>query len=262
MKKRYKSLYIPKTGFYIEVSNKTLMDFRKSDAIGFIVTNNPQAASIFNYYGIDFYSRGDRTLEDACIEDNVPMSQLLEELYELKDKSDAPNFASMNMVALATYILRTHHKFTEKKLVFIKNTLDRLVWSCGETDRNVILLREMFEELSVYLRVHMKHEEFIVFPNILKMVRTSRANASFWQTVQDPISSMMHDHIFEVDTLKRLADLTNNYTPPQRSDYALDLTYKAMKELEEDLKMHMHLENNILFPRALDYPNTARNHMN
>ena len=239
------------------------MDFRKSDAIGYIVTNNPQAASIFNYYGIDFYSRGDRTLEDACIEDNVSMPHVIEELYELKEKGDAiPNFASMNMVALPTYILRTHHKFTEKKLVFIKNTLDRLIWSCGEKNHNVIALSEMFEELSVYLRVHMKHEEFIVFPNILKMVRTSRTNASFWQTVQDPISSMMHDHTFEVDTLKRLTDLTNNYTPPQRSDYALDVTYKAMKELEEDLKMHMHLENNILFRRALDYPNTAGNQMN
>jgi len=239
------------------------MDFRKSDAIGFIVTNNPEAASIFNYYGIDFYSRGDRTLEDACIEDNVPMPHLIEELYELNDRSDAaPNFASMNMVALATYILRTHHKFTEKKLVFIKNTLDRLMWSYGETDRNVVLLSEMFEELSVYLRVHMKHEEFIVFPNILKMVRTSRTNASFWQTVRDPISSMMHDHSFEVDTLKRLADLTNNYTPPQKSDYALDLTYKSMKELEEDLKMHMHLENNILFPRALDYSHASGNQIN
>ena len=149
--------------------------------------------------------------------------------------------------------MRTRHKFTEKKLVFIKNTLDRLIWSYGETDRNVILLSEMFGELSVYLRVHMKHEEFIVFPNIMKMARNSRRVASVWQTVQDPISSMMHDHNFEVATLKRLADLTNNYTPPQRSDYALDITYKAMKELEEDLKMHMHLENNILFPKALDY---------
>lgn len=85
----HKEIKVPKTEFYIEVSNKNFMDFRKSDAVGFIVTNNPQAASIFNYYGIDFYSRGDRTLEDACIEDNVPMPNLIEELYELKDRSDA-----------------------------------------------------------------------------------------------------------------------------------------------------------------------------
>src|SRR5687768_163416 len=118
------------------------MNFRKSDTIGFIVKNNLQAASIFNYYGIDFYSRGARTLEHACIEENVSMPSILEELYELKEgDGGVPDFASMNMIALSTYILRTHHKFTERKLVFIKKNLDRLIWSLGETDANIILIR-------------------------------------------------------------------------------------------------------------------------
>ena len=123
------------------------------------------------------------------------------------------------------------------------------MWNPAELDGNMVHLNKRFQELSVYLTVHMKHEEFIIFPNIHALERKgSRHLAS--QTVQNLIKSMVDDHRYEVLTLKSLAELTNNYVAPPDADYALTVTYSALRELEEDLKIHMHLENNILFPKA------------
>jgi regulator of cell morphogenesis and NO signaling len=238
------------------------MNINKSDSIGYIVTNNYNAASVFNHYGIDYYSQGNRTLEEACIQDNVPMPNLIEDLWELHDQSGStPDFANMNVMALSIYILRTHHKFTENKMVFIRHTMNRLIGHYGEDFSNFALLRKTFEDLSVYLTVHMKHEEFIVFPFIQKMFKSRRVRLSIRQTIEGPISSMKDDHNYEVSNLKILAALTDNFSCPSNADYTLKLTYSTLKDLVEDLKVHMHLENNILFPKALDFAHSI-DHLN
>jgi regulator of cell morphogenesis and NO signaling len=226
------------------------MNITRFTAIGSIVADNPQAAGVFNHYGIDFYSQGKRSLENACLEENLPVISLVEELCALKDPVEClPDFRSMNLRTLSTYILRTHHRFTEKKLVFIKNTLGRLMWSADEPDGSVVHLNKRFQELSVYLTVHMKHEEFIIFPSIHALEKRGRGHLAL-QTIQNLIKSMVEDHRYEVMTLKSLSELTNNYMAPPNADYALTITYSALRDLEEDLKIHMHLENNILFPKA------------
>lgn len=239
------------------------MEIHKNDTVGLIAARNSQAASIFSYYGIDFYSRGERTLEHACIDDNVAMTIILEELSELKEKQGTPDFQQMNLTDLSVYILRIHHKFTEKKVVFIKHTLERLAREYARADINIDDIRETFLELSAYLTVHLKHEEFVIFPFIQKMVRTN-STQFFSKTgaLDHPIAAMMDDHRHEVSLLKKLAALTNNYTLPTNTDYALKVTFGAMKELEEDLKIHMHLENNILFPKAINLANTINKHLN
>lgn len=247
----------------IKASKKRRMNINKSDSIGFIVTNNHNAASIFNQYGIDFYSQGSRTLEDACINDNISMSRIIEDLWELRDQRESmPDFGNMNMIKLSTYILRTHHRFTEKRLVFIRNSMQRLIIHYGEDHSNLAVVRKAFEELSVYLTVHMKHEEFIVFPYIHKMVKAKRVNLSTFQTIERPISAMKEDHDHEVLALKRLARLTDNFSVHSKADYTMKMTYNAMKELVEDLKIHMHLENNILFPKALDFAYSLGKNLN
>jgi regulator of cell morphogenesis and NO signaling len=239
------------------------MNINKFDPVAVIVTNNHNAASVFNFYGIDFYSQGNTTLEDACIENNVAMNSIIEDLCDLRDQSgNVPDFANMNMIALSTYILRIHHKFTEKKLVFIRNTMHRLIGHYGEDHSNLAMVRKTFEELSIYLTVHMKHEEFIVFPYIQKMVRSRRMNLSTFQTIERPISSMRDDHDYEVAALKKLAELTDNFAIPSNADYTLKITYNAMKDLVEDLKIHMHLENNILFPKAIEFVSNRNKNLN
>ena len=239
------------------------MNVKKSDTIGSIVTSNLHAATIFNYYGIDFYSHGDRTLEHACIGGNVSIESLFEDLWQMRAPvGNNPNFDRMGMTELSTYILRTHHRYTEKMLVFIKHTMDRLAGHYEEEHPNLPLIKKEFQELSVYLTVHMNHEEFIIFPYIQKMAQHKINNASVFQIIERPISAMREDHDKEVQSLITLADLTNHYAIPNNGGYPFQVTYSAMKELEEDLKIHMHLENNILFPKAIDFAHQMKNNLN
>ncbi|HYG04736.1 MAG TPA: DUF542 domain-containing protein [Chryseosolibacter sp.] len=239
------------------------MKVLKSECLSSIVTANLNAASVFNYYGIDFYSRGTRTLEHACIDENVPITNILEELWDLKSRRDTvPDFTHMSMSKLSSHILQTHHKFTEKKLVFIKHTIERLVGMHGEDFPNLPQIKKTFEDLSVYLTVHMRHEEFVVFPYIQKTLRNPSASRSMLRTIHGPINSMEKDHDHEVTLLKMLATLTSNFTPQPNADFAVKTTYSSMKELVEDLKIHIHLENNILFPKALNLIRVLEKNLN
>jgi regulator of cell morphogenesis and NO signaling len=231
------------------------MNVSKTDAIGFIVAQNIEAADIFNAYGIDYYAHGSRTVEDACIEENVPIVNLLEELWAINTPDAGHNFADMDLVRLSTYILRNHHKFAEQKVTFIKHLLNNLVALFGEEHPDLLLIKNAFDELSLYLTVHMKYEEFIVFPYIQKMARGRRHHLNTLQTIKRPILSMKEDHDHEVLALKTIADLIKHYHGGKTSDYAITTAFNAIRELEEDLKIHMHLENNLLFPKAMQFAN-------
>jgi regulator of cell morphogenesis and NO signaling len=246
----------------LTLNSEMSMRIHKNDTVGLIAARNFQAASVFNYYGIDFYLKGDRSLEHACLDDNVAMPVLLEELSELKDKSGSRDFQSMNLMDLSVYILRTHHNFTEKRVVFINHTLDRLIREYPNDRMDIRRIKKTFEDLSIYLTVHLKHEEFVIFPFIQKMVKARTTVFPKFESLEHPIASMKDDHKHEASVLKTLATLTNNYALPANSDYALKIAFAAMKELEDDLKIHMHLENNILFPGAIRLAGTINTRLN
>src|SRR5688500_2263492 len=114
------------------------MNIRKTDTIGFVVTQNILAASVFNTYGIDYYAHGSRTLEEACIDEHVPIVNLFEELWELGTPDIGFEFANMDMIQLSAYILRNHHKFAERKVTFIKHSLNSLLSIFGEEHPNLL----------------------------------------------------------------------------------------------------------------------------
>ena len=230
------------------------MMIKKTDTVSAIVTWNLQAAAVFNSYGIDFCCRGGRTLEDACIEASVSLGEILDVLWELDTKSNPlPDFGIMRIDMLADYIKRNHHTYTEKKLVFIKNNIDRLIREYQSIHRELAEIKKVFEGLSTDLRIHMKQEEFMIFPYIKTMIKKRSINSKMFKSVREPIIAMQDDHDNEEKGFDVLSDLTNNYSIPRRGYYAFKATYAAMKALEEDLKIHMHLENNILFPKAINF---------
>jgi len=230
------------------------MLINKLDTVASIVTWNLQCAAIFNSYGIDFCCRGGRTLEEACIEESVSLGEILDVLWELDTKRNPlPNFGIMRIDMLADYIKRNHHTYTEKKLIFIRNNIDRLIREHQSIHHQLGQIKEVFEDLSTDLRIHMNQEEFMIFPYIKAMVKKRNINSKLFKSIRDPIVAMQDDHDTEEKGFNILSHLTNNYTIPRRSYYAFKTTYTAMKALEEDLKIHMHLENNILFPKAINF---------
>jgi regulator of cell morphogenesis and NO signaling len=239
------------------------MNISKWDTIESIVTRNLQAASIFNEFGIDFCCDGHRTLENACANDHIVFGTVLEELSALSDEHDSfPDFGKMQIDLLANYIQSIHHKYTDKKLVIIKNNIERLIRQNKDHHLQLLNLKKVFDHLSIHLTIHMKQEEFIIFPYIKRMVKKGMANSSIFRSVEEPISAMQLDHDDERKSFKTLVDITHHYSVPVSGDYAYKVTYAAIKELEEDMRIHMHLENNLLFPKAIELEHQLKSTLN
>ena len=231
------------------------MDIKISDSVGRIVTQNIGAAKILDRYGIDFCCRGSKSLVEACQEKNIKVDDLLAELTSIKqnDKEPSPDFDAMRLDDLTHYIKNFHHKYTSESILFIKTHMSKLILVHGNNHPDLDLIKMLIDDISDHLTVHMMREELMLFPYIQKIVRVGKdaAGRAVFGPVEKPISALMDDHEVEGERFRRLQDLTNHYTAPPDACNTFKATYAAMKELETDLHIHIHLENNILFPKAL-----------
>lgn len=228
------------------------MIVNKFETVDTIVTRNIESAKIFSAYGIDFCSGEKRTLENACVENNLSLASLLEELSDLDiGKGRFPDFSTMSIDALAYYVESIHHRYTDRKVVSIRHSIERLLRLHPDHEVHLMRLKNSFEDLAIHLRIHMKQEEFLIFPYIKSMVRKRTVGSKIFRSINEPLLAMQADHNHEIQTFRRLnASLADG---PRNNFYGYKLTYAAIKELEMDLQIHMHLENNVLFPRAIDF---------
>jgi regulator of cell morphogenesis and NO signaling len=144
----------------------------------------------------------------------------------------------------------------EEKLPILKQYLHKLCQVHGERHPELFEINEEFSQSAGELAAHMKKEEFILFPHIRKMVMTRKDKTQLdvpnFGTVQNPVQMMMDEHTTEGDRFEKIAMLSNKYTPPADGCNTYRVTYALLNEFEEDLHLHIHLENNILFPKAIE----------
>jgi regulator of cell morphogenesis and NO signaling len=154
---------------------------------------------------------------------------------------------------LTRFIEKYHHLYTYENVKFIKNNIARLVQMYGAAHRELEEVSQVFVEMTTHLTVHMGHEEHILFPYIRQMVKKGgKVRSSFFKSVASPINTMVMDHSTEDKCLRKLDDLTHHYSAPVKECTAFRVTYQALEELEKDLQTHIRLENEILFPKALE----------
>ena len=194
-------------------------------------------------------------MQQACQDKNVAIDSLMKQLVSLADarKDEIPDFVDMNLIPLTKYIEKTHHKFTSEKILYVRKNLSKLIELHGITHPELAEIKKTFDSLSDLLTSHMKREELMVFPYIRNMTRFGKS-AIGWAVfgyLENLITDLINDHEVEAERLRNLDDLTNHYTVPSDGCNTYTTTYQAMKELEADLYIHMHLENNILFPKAV-----------
>lgn len=231
------------------------MNIQTSDTVGSIVTRNLHAAQILTDHGLDFCCGAQKSLQQACEDKNIAIDGLLKQLASLSETKteQTPDFVDMNLIPLTKYIEKTHHKFTFDKILFVKNNLPKLILAHGRSHPELTAIKQIFDALSDHLTVHMKREELMVFPYIRNMTRFGKAaiGRAVFGYIENPIMDLVKDHESESEKLKNLDDLTNHYEVPADGCNTYTTTYQAMKELEGDLYIHLHLENNILFPKAV-----------
>ncbi len=224
--------------------------------IGEIVADDFRTASVFSKYGIDFCCKGHRTLEEVCEKKNVSVAELTEELSRAAHSAiDATDYLSWPSDLLIDYIEKKHHRYIEEKSPVLLQYLNKLCKVHGERHPELFRINELFYGSATELAAHMKKEELILFPFIKKMDKAKREGQPLerphFGTVENPVAMMKDEHTTEGERFEEIAELTNNYNPPADACSTYRVTFMMLQEFEQDLHTHIHLENNILFPRAI-----------
>ena len=156
---------------------------------------------------------------------------------------------------MVDYIEKKHHRYVEAQIPILNQYLAKLCRVHGDRHPELFEITEHFNKSAGELAMHMKKEELIVFPAMRKMIQSKQYNSPLAEqhfgTIQNPIQMMMQKHENEGDRFRIIDELSNNYTPPADACNTYRVTFSLLQEFEEDLHRHIHLENNILFPKAI-----------
>ena len=229
----------------------------KNRTIGSFVAEDFRTAAVFNKYGIDFCCKGGRTLEEVCEKKDIDAIVLMGELERLvsQQAENTIDFRQWPLDLLADYIEKTHHRYVEEKIPVLLQFLNKLSKVHGDRHPELYEINDLFIGCAQELSQHLKKEELVLFPFVRKMVTATITGQTIerphFGTIENPVALMMHEHDGEGERFRKIAALSNQYTPPADACNTYKVTYAMLKEFEEDLHKHIHLENNILFPSAL-----------
>ena len=225
-----------------------------------VVLDLPQAARVFEKLKIDYCCGGDTPLGAACATAGVEVSSLERMLAEVGpaevQRNGSIDFQKDTLTELIGHILDKHHVYTTEEMVSLEPLIDKVLAAHGENHPELRQIGEVFQTLCADLKPHMLKEEQILFPYIIEMERSAVENrlAPFppFGTVKNPVRMMMMEHETVGDILRELRRLTSDYKVPPDACISYLTLYHALELFETDLHLHIHLENNILFPRAIE----------
>ncbi len=220
-----------------------------------VVSENIKTAHIFKKYGIDFCCGGGITINKACKKKNIDYAQLKEELLSVDAAPRAYEYNKWELDFLIDHIVNIHHTYVEESIPLIIQYANRVSEVHGHHYTEVIEVNKLFIEVANELASHMKKEEIILFPYIKKLLNLIKEGGYVapppFGTVHNPIKMMEAEHESAGDIFKEIARLTNKYTPPDGVCNTFRALYAKLDEFEQDLHQHIHLENNILHPKAI-----------
>ena len=222
-----------------------------------IVNNNHRAASVFEKYHLDFCCKGKRTLQQACIEKDLRIEDVVTDLKTTEQSSSHQvtiNYDNLSLAQLSEYIVMTHHSYVKKEMPQILSYLQKVAFKHGEHHPEMLKVLELFAAVNEEMTLHMQKEEQVLFPRIAEMEKwvaegtEIRINHTY---LQAPINMMEQEHDHAGELLAEINRLTNNYNSPADACTTFKLSFAALQAFEMDLHQHVHLENNILFPKAI-----------
>ena len=222
-----------------------------------IVTDNIRSAVVFEEFGLDFCCRGNRSLKDVCAEKNIDMQKVVSELTKLPaSQNETQNIDDWQLDFLVDYIVNNHHQYVRRMIPVISLHTDKVASVHGKNHPETLKIGALFLAVREELEGHMMKEERVLFPQIKQMVINQKEDSQFFPppfgTIQNPISMMELEHTNAGDALSKIKELSNGYTPPEDACNTFKALYSELKEFEEDLHKHIHLENNILFPKSIE----------
>jgi regulator of cell morphogenesis and NO signaling len=220
-------------------------------SIGEIVAADFRAAEIFKKAGIDFCCGGKKTLDMACNEKGLSSSVLVGQLSELESVpvSQGQNFNEWGLDFLVDYIVNTHHKYVLKSLPDLVFYTQKIATVHGSNHPELIDVAELFGKINTELLQHLRNEEEVLFPSV-KTVLTGDSDFARAPIVSE-ITRMRGEHEFAGEAMDKIREITSGYLLPVDACNTYNVTFKLLSQFEDDLHIHVHLENNILYPKAL-----------
>ena len=222
-----------------------------------IVTDNFHTAAVFEKYSLDFCCRGGKTIDEACKDKNIDPTSVLNDLLSMEKAAGSPTvpFAEWEPDILCDYIVQNHHAYVAKMIPLLYMHTRKIAAVHGANHPELLSIAEHFEAVALELQQHMKKEEQMLFPFIKTTYAAKKHNESAvhapFGSVQNPIRMMEAEHQNAGDEMYSIRSLSNGYTVPADGCTTYRITYQELQDFERDLHEHVHLENNILFPKAI-----------
>jgi regulator of cell morphogenesis and NO signaling len=235
----------------------TQIDINSKTIVKEIVAKNFQTAKVFEKYGIDFCCKGNNPLYKAVEEKEINVRELITELQNSSnsDNKTHERYDEWKLTFLSKYILNNHNAYVKESIPRIQEHLNIVENKHGKKNPHMIAVSKLFQEISNEMIRHMAKEEKILFPIVkyLEDCRTfnERPKTGGYKTIKNPIKIMEQEHYGAGNILAQIRDLTGNYKLPEDACLTFKLTYIELAEFEKDLHKHVHLENNILFPKLI-----------
>lgn len=243
------------------------MNLDTTQTVREMALNIPAATRVFEQLGIDYCCGGNKSLQEACGEANLQVERVLTSLQaaaeSAKQRSDNANGNSGNqdwqsapLADLIAHIVSTHHKYAKAEIARLRPLFDKVCNVHGLSHPELLRLRSDFYALAQELTTHMMKEEIVLFPYIERMEEAVIGGEPVlpapFGTVSNPVATMVHEHDAAGNLLRSMRTLSDGYEAPAGACMSYKTLYSALAEFERDLHQHIHLENNILFPRAIE----------
>lgn len=228
------------------------MENYKTIKIGEIVTRDFRAAEIFKNAGIDFCCGGNQSLEQTCNEKKLDIAEIEKKLIDLENTAvdNLHNFNEWNLDFLCDYIVNTHHKTVLKLLPQLTAYTQKISDVHGSHHPELIEIAKLFSAINTELLQHLRKEEEVLFPAIKEILKTNSSKSK--EIIISEIARMKGEHEFAGGVIDKINGLSQNYTVPSDGCNTYQVTFNLLEQFEDDLHIHVHLENNILYPKSLN----------
>ncbi len=236
--------------FPLEIAEKPL-------TVGEMVVADYRKADVFRKYGLDYCCGGKKPLEEICRKKGLDLQTIQNELDQLDLLPSNPqqDFGHWPLDRLSEYIVERHHRYVEDSLPILYELTNKVARVHGERHPELIKIAQLFNAVAQELQMHMLKEERILFPYIQQMAIAHQNGKTIptpvFGSIENPIQMMEAEHESAGSSLEMIRQLSSDYTPPIDACTSYRVLFAKLNEFEQDLHQHVHLENNLLFPKAI-----------
>lgn len=243
----------------VHVADKSLKNSNGARVVRDLVLEHPAAARIFETFSIDYCCGGGQTLAEACQSAKCSIEEVSRAIAKCDSPAPERDWRTAPLADLAQYIVDRHHSFTRAEISRLAGLISKVVSAHGKNHPELLRVQRIFEGLSEELLQHMDKEEGLLFPYIEALEESARLSRRppepVFGTVQNPVAAMIMEHEASGQALDTMREATRNYALPASACVSFEALYQALPAFATDLHQHIHLENNILFPRAIELEN-------